>query len=148
MATLSALLDAQVARAPDAEALVFVPLRGDVERFTWRALADRAAALAAGLAAAGLGPGDRVALHLGNSPDFLALVFAVARLGATFVPTNLRYAPDELAYALGHARAACLCAAPDELTRHAAALDGLPALRLRVAVAPPGADPPAGAVSF
>jgi fatty-acyl-CoA synthase len=54
-----------------------------------------AAALKQGL---GVKPGDRVA-HLGyNSPDFLALFFACARLGAILVPLNWRLAPPEHAY--------------------------------------------------
>jgi fatty-acyl-CoA synthase len=52
--------------------------------------------------------GDRVA-HLGyNSPDFILLVFACARLGAILVPLNWRLAPREHAYILGDADASLL----------------------------------------
>ena len=44
--------------------------------------------------------GDRVAFLGLNSPDFLALIFATARLGAMLVPFNWRLAPPEHSYIL------------------------------------------------
>jgi len=53
----------------------------------------------------GIGPGDRVA-HLGtNSPEFLILLFACARLGALLVPLNWRLAAPEHGYVLADAGA-------------------------------------------
>jgi fatty-acyl-CoA synthase len=47
------------------------------------------------LAGAGIVEGDRVALLSANRPDYPALVFACARLGAILVPMNWRLAPAE-----------------------------------------------------
>lgn len=52
---------------------------------SWAQLARRVADLAAGLAAAGVGPGDRVALLLEPSADLTAAVYATWRAGAVIV---------------------------------------------------------------
>ena len=54
--------------------------------------------LAAGLVAAGVGPGDRIVILSFNNPEFVALYGAVARLGAIVVPINWRLSDDEIAY--------------------------------------------------
>jgi long-chain acyl-CoA synthetase len=59
--------------------------------------------LAAGLVAAGVGPGDRVVILSFNNPEFVALYGAVARLGAILVPINWRLSDDEIAYAAADA---------------------------------------------
>ncbi|MSP62707.1 MAG: AMP-dependent synthetase [Myxococcales bacterium] len=141
--TIGRLWDAQIARGGNGEAVVFIAADGAVARFGWRDLGARVDALGRGLREAGIVPGERVGVHLANSADFLCLWMALARLGATMVATNLRSAPDELRYALDHARAVALCAAPVELGRHAAALTGVPSLRLHLSVGgdAPGAIP-------
>ena len=65
-------------------------LRDDNESFTYEQLAARAAEVAAGLTALGVGPGDRVALHLGNSAAFVTTALGCLWVGAPFVPL----APD------------------------------------------------------
>ncbi|HEU0190571.1 MAG TPA: long-chain fatty acid--CoA ligase [Mycobacterium sp.] len=62
--------------------------------------ADRIDRLAAELSAGGLGRGDRVGFLGQNHPDFLATLFAAARLGAIFVPLNWRLTAAELSYIL------------------------------------------------
>jgi fatty-acyl-CoA synthase len=59
------------------------------------ALAERCAAR---LFALGVRAGDRVALAFGSEPLYLALYFAVARLGAILVPLNTRLTAPELAF--------------------------------------------------
>ena len=59
-------------------------------RISYRELAGRVVRLAAGLAAQGVRPGDRVALLLGNRPEFVVTLFAAARLGAIAVPLSVR----------------------------------------------------------
>lgn len=65
----------------------------------------RAGSLAAGLAAAGVGPGDRVALFLANRTDYLVAMQAVWRIGAVAVPVNAKLHEKEAAYILGHSGA-------------------------------------------
>jgi fatty-acyl-CoA synthase len=45
--------------------------------------------------------GDRVAALMANCPQFLELYFAASKLGAIFVPLNVRLAPPEIEYQLG-----------------------------------------------
>ena len=65
---------------------------------TWtaRGVATRTAELAVVLSDQGVRRGDRVAYLGFNSPTFLFLYLACARLGAIFVPTNFRLAADEV----------------------------------------------------
>ncbi|TWO70967.1 long-chain fatty acid--CoA ligase [Caenimonas sedimenti] len=75
----------------DSQALVF-------DQRTWRydelhAWAGRAAAVA--WHAWGVRPGDRVAWLGGNHPAMIALLFGLARIGATLLPLNFRLAPAE-----------------------------------------------------
>lgn len=65
---------------------------GDVD-----AIANR---MAAGFAARGVRQGDHVAVMLPNSPDFLHVTFALARLGAVVVPINTAYKGDVLRHVL------------------------------------------------
>jgi fatty-acyl-CoA synthase len=87
--------------------------------WTYRAFADRIDRLAAELAAGGIGRGERVG-YLGlNHPDFLATLFAAARIGATFVPLNYRLTAGELSYILSNAGVHTLLADAE----HAAVVD-------------------------
>lgn len=48
----------------------------------------------------GVQKGDNVALLLGNTPHFLISLYATMRLGATAIPVNPIYTPDEISYIL------------------------------------------------
>lgn len=55
------------------------------------------------MAARGVVPGDRVAIHLGNSPEFVLAFLASLRLGAVHVPVNPMFRPAELAHEINDA---------------------------------------------
>lgn len=63
---------------------------------SYRALQEEVSRLAAVLASRGLRRGDRLALLMAPSAAYVALVLAVARLGAVVVPLNDRQAAPEL----------------------------------------------------
>ncbi|TQS47017.1 acyl-CoA synthetase [Cryptosporangium phraense] len=67
------------------------------------AVVDRTAA---GLDAAGLEKGDRLALLSHNCWQFAVLQYATARRGVVLVPINFMLGPDEIAYVLDHSGAA------------------------------------------
>jgi long-chain acyl-CoA synthetase len=71
---------------------------------------ERVDALAAGFAGTGLGPGDRVALALGNSPVFIETAFALLRLGATLVPLNHFLTPPEVRTLIARAQVSAIVA--------------------------------------
>jgi O-succinylbenzoic acid--CoA ligase len=93
--SLYGLLETAALRHPDALALV----EGDV-RLSYGDLAGQVERLAAGMAARGVAPWDRVALLLGNRPEFVVTLFAAARLGAIAVPLSVREQAPGLRYML------------------------------------------------
>ncbi len=77
-------------------------------RLTYAALAQRSAAVAAGLAAGGVRAGDRVAVMLDNGLDAVLSLAAIARLGAILVPLGTRLRAPEIAYMLGDSEPAAV----------------------------------------
>ncbi len=75
---------------------------------TWAQVDAAVDAAAAGLQALGLDAGDRVGIHLGNTPDFPVAYFGVLRAGLVAVPLNPGYTRDELVHALGDSGARAL----------------------------------------
>ena len=69
-------------------------------RVTHREHLGRVERLAAGLAQAGVGVGDRVAVLARNALEFADLYGAAAWLGAILLPVNWRLSPNEIAYVL------------------------------------------------
>jgi long-chain acyl-CoA synthetase len=63
-------------------------------------IADRAARMAAGLAALGVGPGDSVCILMRNDIAFIEAAYAAMRLGAYGVPVNWHFKPEEVEYIL------------------------------------------------
>lgn len=72
----------------------------DEVSWTYADVAARSEAIAKGLRASGIRPGDRVALLMANYPEFLPAAYAVWRLGATLIPVNFAFRAQELAYVL------------------------------------------------
>src|SRR6185503_17081861 len=69
---------------------------------TFGELDRMASALAAWMRAIGLRPGDAVALMLRNSPLALALLFAIAKARAVWVPINPQSRGENLGYLFNH----------------------------------------------
>ncbi|WP_315724074.1 MULTISPECIES: acyl-CoA synthetase [unclassified Bradyrhizobium] len=101
--TLGDLLRRSAARTPGKTAVICGDTSWTYAEFN--AVVDH---LAAGLAARGVGKGERVAILARNSHAFAALRFALARLGAVLVPINFMLKPEEVAYILKHAGARLL----------------------------------------
>ncbi len=100
-----AVLEHHANRTPDKPLAVF----GDVI-VTYQGMVDRSAALAAGLHARGVGPGDVVGLLSYNNIEFLITIFGTNYLGAIVMPLNWRLAPAEIRFILEHSEArALLC---------------------------------------
>ncbi|MDT0328689.1 acetoacetate--CoA ligase [Nocardiopsis lambiniae] len=69
-------------RDPDRVAIRHATELRPLAEWTWGELRRRTAAIAAGLRALGVGPGDRVVAYLPNLPETVAAFYAVASLGA------------------------------------------------------------------
>ena len=67
------------------------------DAWTYERLAAEAERLASGLAARGIGPGDRVALHMMNRPEMVVAYYACFKLGAIAAPLRTAFKFAELA---------------------------------------------------
>jgi acyl-CoA synthetase (AMP-forming)/AMP-acid ligase II len=128
---------------PDAIAIV----NGDVER-TWAQYDDRAARVAAGFTAAGLGPGTKIGMYLYNGNEYLEAQYAGFKLRGVPVNVNYRYLDDELQYLLDNADAEALVFHSSLGDRVARVADRLPNLKLLVEVDDGGAGQVPGAVAY
>jgi crotonobetaine/carnitine-CoA ligase len=111
--TLNDLLAERVALDPERTLLVFEDNAGVVSEISYGAFAERVARTATGLREFGVAHGDRVVLQLRNSPEILVAWFALARLGAIFVPSNTANTAYELEHYLQVARPCLVVAEPD-----------------------------------
>ncbi|HEX3210590.1 MAG TPA: class I adenylate-forming enzyme family protein [Geminicoccaceae bacterium] len=127
-AGVPAMLASALERNPDGEALV----AGDL-RLSYRQLAGQVGRTAAALAALGVGPGDRVALLLGNRPEFLIVLLATLDLGAIVVPISIREQTPGITYMLAQS-AARVMVHEAELADRLPEPARLPALEHRLAV--------------
>ena len=84
---------------PDKTALIY-----EGQPMTYAQLHNRANRTGCWLQSMGIEKGDRVAVMLGNCPEFIELYLACARLGAIFVPVNFRLVGPELVYILKNSR--------------------------------------------
>lgn len=75
----------------------------DQVRYNYATLVERIARLANTLAAAGVGPGDTVAMMDWDSHRYLEAYFAVPMMGAVLHHVNIRLSPDQIAYTMNHA---------------------------------------------
>ena len=91
------------------------------EKIRYRELLEKVDLFAGFLHSKGVGEGDRVALFLRNSPEFVISLFALSKLGAIAVPINTFLKSDELRYILEDSGAKLLVAsATYEKTVHQA----------------------------
>jgi acyl-CoA synthetase (AMP-forming)/AMP-acid ligase II len=99
--TIADITRVQAADRPDDIAHVFKD-----RRTTFAELDARASRIANGLIAAGLVPGDRVAVYAANSDRYVEVLFGCAKARVVLVGVNARLAPPEVAYVLddSHAR--------------------------------------------
>ncbi|MFJ4775284.1 amino acid adenylation domain-containing protein [Streptomyces sp. NPDC088762] len=102
-----------------------VAVRSGRERVTYRQLWQRALAVAAALAEAGTGPGDRVAVWADRTAGTVAGALGVMALGAAYVPIDPTHPGERTAAVLAGA-------APSALLHDGAAGGTLPALTVPV----------------
>lgn len=94
------LLQQWVCKTPEKTWLVWTPFDGEHKSWTYAEFDVDVRRVAAGLKANGISVGERVFIHLDNSPDLLLTYFACALLGAVAVLGSTRSTRTELAYYL------------------------------------------------
>ncbi|MBD3603595.1 non-ribosomal peptide synthetase [Dickeya solani] len=97
--SLYSLFAEQVAARNEATALV----AGDV-RLSYRQLAERAERIAAGLRRVGVTQGDRIVLSMDKTPNLIAAMLGIIKLGAAYVPVGLDAPGERRAFIINDAR--------------------------------------------
>jgi O-succinylbenzoic acid--CoA ligase len=132
----------RAARArPDHDAVVC----GD-RRWRYREAAGEIERIAAGLAALGLERGDRIAMLVGNRPEFVFVLFAAQRLGLITVPIGVREQRPGLAYMLAQCTARAIVF-DEKLIERVPDATEVPSLRWRIAIEPTLADTTSGSTA-
>ena len=130
------LLSNAVARRPHGVALI-----SGEDSLTYSELDGLVGRVAGGLKALGVEKGDRVAMVIGNSVEFVVVMFAVARLGAVSVPLNVRHKLAENQHILEDCEATVVVHEPD-LADTIPAPGAMPGLKHAIALRRDGAASP------
>ncbi|WP_329137785.1 AMP-binding protein [Streptomyces sp. NBC_01476] len=140
--TIGRNLDRAIAAHPAREALVDVP---SGRRWTYAEFGRAVDQVALGLLARGVIKGDRVGIWALNSPEWVMVQYATARLGAIMVTINPAYRLHELEFVLNQAGVGLLIASTEYRTSDyramaAAVRPKCPALREVVHIGDPSWD--------
>jgi len=101
MSNVTTLLDAK--SVPAAKPALICPSRN--ETYSYGRLRDEMDRIGLGLRNIGVKKGDPVCIYLDSSPEYLISYFALWRIGAVAVPTNIVYRGEELLHVLNDAGA-------------------------------------------
>jgi long-chain acyl-CoA synthetase len=104
MPNVTTLLDAK--SVPGAKAGLICPMRN--ETYSYGKLRSEMNRIGLGLSGLGVKKGDRVCIYLDSSPEYLISYFAIWRIGAVAVPTNIVYRGEELLHAINDAGASAI----------------------------------------
>ncbi len=80
----------------------------DGKRWTFDQLKEDVDRVARGLIALGVLPGEKVSLWMPNRPEWIQVLFAVAKVGAVLVPVNTRFRTADLEYVVRQSDTATL----------------------------------------
>src|SRR5258705_6726805 len=136
----------RLARAlPDRDALLYA----QGPRWTFGALEQEVRAIARGLLALGVQPGERVVVWATNVPEWVVLQFALAKIGAILVTANTSLRARDIDYVLRQSEAATLVTIQGfrgvdyiaELAQIGAAIGNIPTLKRIVFVGGQGTNP-------
>lgn len=105
--TIARLVETAAAEHGEAEALVDLSAEPAV-RLGFAGLAQRGEEMGAAIVAAGIEPGDRVAIWAPNCWEWVVALIGLQRAGAVLVPLNTRYKGTEAAQILRRSRARML----------------------------------------
>ena len=106
------LLNQWATRTPDKTFLTWEPFDGKSRRWTYAQMQNEVRAVAAALYQHGVRSGDKVLIHLDNSPEFIISWFACAELGAVALSTNTRSVARDMIYFAEHAGVVCAITQP------------------------------------
>ncbi|MDO5042671.1 MAG: crotonobetaine/carnitine-CoA ligase [Slackia sp.] len=110
---IRSLWDALASSRGDHEFLVFEDCEGEISRFTYAEFDAAINRTANYFLELGVAKGQNVAVQLYNSPEFLAVTFALAKIGAVAVPINMQHKVEECAFVYERCDVRVLVTEPD-----------------------------------
>src|SRR4051812_28844050 len=131
--------------------LIWAPFDAPARQWSYGEFHDRVGALAAGLAARGIKPGDAILIHLDNCVEAMLAWFACVELGAIAVTTNTRSAPAEMEYFANHCGAVAAITQPayaESISAHCRSLRWLAVISHDAGAAPAEGRKPQHGDSF
>ncbi|TKB49245.1 crotonobetaine/carnitine-CoA ligase [Ferrimonas sediminicola] len=99
----------------DKAALIFEDVAGHTRQYGYAQLNDEINRAANLFSSRGISKGDRVALHLNNSVEFILCWFGLAKIGAIMVPINTHLLQEECAYIVAQCRVKTVVTRPEFL---------------------------------
>ncbi len=121
------------------------PIEAFRSEMSWRVFDEKANRFANLLLSRGFQKGDKVAILLMNSLEWLPIYFGILKAGCMAVPLNFRYTADEIRYCLSLADAKALVFGPEFTGRVEQVVDDVPLVKARFYV---GDDCPSFADSY
>jgi long-chain acyl-CoA synthetase len=97
---LAQMIERNVRRIPDWPAVL-----SEIKTYTWKEFDQLINKMGNALRKLGVSKGDRVAVCLPNSPEYLVTYFAIVKLGAIVVPFNILFKSTEITYIVNNAEA-------------------------------------------
>ena len=130
--------DRWAARDPQKLALVAVRPDGGADEISYGWLRETSNRLANGLAAQGVGRGDRVAILLPQAPEVAAIHIAIYKLGAIALPLAMLFGMEAISYRLQNSGAKALITNAQGLAKVAPLRSELPDLKTILSLDGPG----------
>lgn len=138
---LSQLIEKHVNRIPNRLAVI-----SETAEYTWKEFNQQVNKMGNALKKLGVSKGDRVALCLPNSPEYLVAYFGIIKLGAIAVPFNIMFKSPEVMYIVNNSEAKFLIGlAGETMDEIMETRDRMPSLEKVVLL---GENNPEGASSF
>jgi long-chain acyl-CoA synthetase len=109
---LADTLDASTKKKPHKTAIIF-----QGTRYSYQQVLDRVQRLSGALMDLGIKQGDRVAILLKNSPQYIISYYAIARIGAVCVPINNFLKGEEIQYILQDCEVSCFITSKEYLEK-------------------------------
>ena len=108
MKTIGEYFDKAVAENSDKIYMIFKGDDGELEHISYNRLRDEVHRVANGLIDAGVNANDRIAIVMNNHPDYVYLMFALAKIGAAGVTVNTGQRGDSLIHIMNSSKAKML----------------------------------------
>ena len=123
------LLEMKARQFTHQECIVFEDRLGNVHRYTYGEVDEQVNKYATVLCDLGIKKGDKVVVHLLNAPEFLFSWFAIAKLGAVMIPTNVLSGAFEMEYFVNFSDSVAIITEPNYMEMFQGFLDKCPGVK-------------------